>query len=80
MFVMGMAAGAVVSALFAPVSGPALRKRIGRAAEEGADMAKDALNQADEFVREKSDAAKKVVSRSGDAFRKVRDEVANAAE
>lgn len=80
MFAVGLAVGAAAAALYAPVSGPALRKRLSKAAGEGTEMAKDALNQADGFVREKSDAARKIVNRSGEAFRQVRDEVASAAE
>jgi gas vesicle protein len=79
-FIMGMAVGAIAAALYTPTSGPALRRRLGRAAEEGAGMARDAVHHVDEFVREKSDVAKKAVSRSTDAFRKVRDEAASAAE
>ena len=78
-FVMGIAVGAVVAALYTPVTGMALRRRLGRAAEEGADMATDAFDQADEFVQEKTKAVKKLVNRASDAYQTARDEVANAA-
>lgn len=80
MFAVGMAVGAAVAALYAPVSGPALRKKLAKAADDGAEMARGVINQADGFVREKSVAARKIVNRSGDTFRQVRDEVASAAE
>ena len=80
MFVMGIAVGAVVAALYTPVTGVALRRRLGRAAEEGADIATDAFEQADDFVQEKAKAAKKLVNRASDAFQTARDEAANVAK
>jgi gas vesicle protein len=79
-FVMGIAVGAVAAALYTPVAGPALRRRLSRAADAGAGMANDALEHADEFVRDKTKAAKKFASKAGDAFQKTRDDAANAAE
>ena len=80
MFVMGVAVGAVAAALCTPVTGPALRRRLGRAVEEAPGMATDAIDQADEFVREKTRAARKLVNRAGDAFQTARDEAARVAE
>jgi gas vesicle protein len=80
MFAVGIAVGAAVAALYAPVSGTKLRKRIGEVAGDGADMAQDALNQADDFVRGSSEVAKKVVNRSGNAVRTMRDQLASAGE
>jgi len=79
-FIAGVAVGAVVSALYAPTSGKALRRRIGRAAEDGADMAHDAMDQAEEFVRDTSESARKAVRSTGDSLRQVRDEAASATE
>jgi gas vesicle protein len=73
-FAAGVAVGAVVSALYAPTSGRALRRRIGQAAQDGVDMAEDALHQADEFVRDQAASAQQVINRSGEAFRKVRED------
>lgn len=80
MFVMGIAVGAVAAALYTPVTGSALRKRLRRSATDGAAMAEDAYGQADEFVRSASKSAKKAVATASDAFQKARDEAANAAE
>jgi gas vesicle protein len=77
-FVMGIAVGAVVAALYAPTSGAALRRRLSRAAGEGADMAHDAFEQADDFVQDKKKTARKFVNRASDAFQKARDEATNA--
>lgn len=79
MFVFGIAVGAIATALYTPVTGPALRRRLGKAAEEGAEMANDALVQADEFVQEQTKAAKTLVNRAGDVLQKTRDAVTDAA-
>jgi gas vesicle protein len=79
-FVMGIAVGAVAVALYTPVTGPALRRRLSRAVDEGAEMAQGALSEADAFVQDQSKAARKIVTRAGSAFQKVRDEVSSASE
>ena len=80
MFVMGMAVGAVAAALYTPVTGPALRRRLGQYVGEGAEAAQSALNQADEYIRSQTKAARDVVARAGEAFQKAREEVTDAAE
>jgi gas vesicle protein len=80
MFVMGIAVGAVGAALYTPVTGAALRRRLGEAMDQAPGMANDALDQADEFVREKTRSARKLVNRAGDAFQTARDEASRVAE
>lgn len=79
-FVMGMAVGAVAAALYTPVTGPALRKRLNRYAADGAEMAEDAYDQAGDVVRSTSKSARKMVTKASDAFQKTRDEATDAAE
>lgn len=79
-FVMGIAVGAVAAALYTPVSGQALRKRLRRRIDEGRDMVEDAYEQADGYVRETAESANRFANRLGDAFQKARDEATSATE
>jgi gas vesicle protein len=61
-FVTGLAAGIALTILFAPRSGAATRRLIGRKVEEGQDWMTDRAAAAQEYVTDKAAAAQDYVT------------------
>lgn len=70
MFLMGAAVGAAAAACY--TDGGKLRRRFTRVAEHAADVADDAISQADGFVQDTARSARSLAKRASNAFQRER--------
>jgi gas vesicle protein len=68
-FVTGLAAGIALTILFAPRSGAATRRLIGRKVEAGQDWMTDKASAAQDYVTDKATAAQDYVRDRGEELR-----------
>jgi gas vesicle protein len=72
-FVVGALTGAAVALLFAPASGEETRDYLGKRAREGANRAREAMDQGREFYRSQRENLTSAIDRGREAFQQARE-------
>lgn len=72
-FVVGALTGAAVALLFAPAAGDETREYLGKKAREGADRARQAVDQGRELYRSQRDTLTSAMDRGREAFQQARE-------